>query len=223
MESLKRLREPAAFVLAVALGLQLLADVIIFAVAGTKTDDSVSPVSLAIVTRALDPLLILVLALVVASCVLGERTRHARVITLLALLGSILTVLTGGTLGVVALAADFTVVELTELLVSLVVPVLVIVGLVQLLRLQSAAPPAPAQAPAIEDGPSADLSPPALSHPHQPVWQPDAASGVAWHTAGDAALGAPASGWGTPGESGGWAPLSDEEDSGGAGGTGHEA
>jgi hypothetical protein len=45
----------------------------------------------------------------------------------------------------------------------------------------------------------------------EPVWQADEASGVAWHTAGDAALGAPAAGWGTPGEAGGWQAIGDED------------
>jgi hypothetical protein len=41
----------------------------------------------------------------------------------------------------------------------------------------------------------------------QPTWQPDAAAGAAWHTAGDAASGRPAAGWGSPESSSGWQPA----------------
>ena len=40
----------------------------------------------------------------------------------------------------------------------------------------------------------------------QPTWQPDEAAGAAWLKAGDAAAGAAATGWGTPGDAGGWLP-----------------
>ena len=59
-------------------------------------------------------------------------------------------------------------------------------------RAGAAAPPVPElPAPPVQPGPPD----PQL----QPTWQPDAAAGAAWLTAGDAAAGAPATGWGTPG------------------------
>ena len=40
----------------------------------------------------------------------------------------------------------------------------------------------------------------------QPTWQPDAAAGAVWRTAGEAAAGAPATGWGTE-TSAAWQPI----------------
>ena len=92
-------------------------------------------------------------------------------------------------------------------------PVLVVVGLVTLLAGQRASADTALQSPAIVEAAPTEPAPAALpSSQLEPVWQPDEASGAAWYTAGDAALGAPAAGWGTPGESGGWQAIGDEDD-----------
>jgi len=108
-----------------------------------------------------------------------------------------------------------------DLLLDLVVPVLVVVGLATLLRGRRAAAhtslpsPAVVQPAATDSAPAGSSGSAATSLPSgqqlEPVWQPDEASGVAWHTAGDAALGVPAAGWGTPGEASGWQVIGDEE------------
>ena len=199
MDGLRRLREPAALSVLVVLGLQVL----IAWVGSVRYGD--------LRYRMPETLTILVLGLIVASCVLGQRTAHARTLTVLALVGSMLSILSSVTLQLVAPVNGSLVIIWLDLVLDLVVPVLVVVGLATLLAWQRAAAGTAPQSPAIVH--SAPSTPAALpSSQLEPVWQPDEASGAAWYTAGDAALGAPAAGWGTPGESGGWQSISDEDD-----------
>ena len=199
MDGLRRLREPAAFSVLVVLGLQVL----IAWVGSVRYGD---------VRYAMpETLTILVLGLIVASCVLGQRTAHARTLTVLALVGSTLSILSSVTLQLVAPVNGSLAVVWLDLVLDLVVPVLVVVGLATLLAGQRSAAGTAPPSPAIVQ--SAPTTPAALpSSQLEPVWQPDEASGAAWYTAGDAALGAPAAGWGTPGESGGWQAIGDEDD-----------
>jgi hypothetical protein len=200
VDGLRRLREPAALSVLVALLLQVL----ITWVGSVRYGD--------VRYRMPETLTILVLGLIVASCVLGQRTAHARTLTVLALVGSMLSILSSVTLQVIApVNGSLVVVVWLDLVLDLVVPVLVVVGLTTLLAGQRAAAATAPQSPAIAQ--SAPTTPAALpSSQLEPVWQPDEASGAAWYTAGDAALGAPAAGWGTPGESGGWQAIGDEDD-----------
>jgi hypothetical protein len=200
VDGLRRLREPAALSVLVALLLQVL----ITWVGSVRYGD--------VRYRMPETLTILVLGLIVASCVLGQRTAHARTLTVLALVGSMLSILSSVTLQVIApVNGSLVVVVWLDLVLDLVVPVLVVVGLTTLLAGQRAAAATAPQSPAIAQ--SAPTTPAALpSSQLEPVWQPDEASGAAWYTAGDAALGAPAAGWGTPGESGGWQAIDDEDD-----------
>jgi hypothetical protein len=200
VDGLRRLREPAALSVLVVLLLQVL----ITWVGSVRYGD--------VRYRMPETLTILVLGLIVASCVLGQRTAHARTLTVLALVGSMLSILSSVTLQVIApVNGSLVVVVWLDLVLDLVVPVLVVVGLTTLLAGQRAAAATAPQSPAIAQ--SAPTTPAALpSSQLEPVWQPDEASGAAWYTAGDAALGAPAAGWGTPGESGGWQAIGDEDD-----------
>jgi hypothetical protein len=203
VEGLRRLREPAAFTVLAVLGLQVLIEWVRYVAYGS------------VGLRMPETLTILVLGLIVASCVVGEPTAHARMLTVLAVIGTALSILTSVTLAIIAPASgpESAVIAWLDLLLDLVLPVLVILGLAKLLTRQPAAQQAIAQSPAITDAEPTDPGPAALpSSRLEPTWQPDAASGVAWHTAGDAAVGAPASGWGTPGEASGWQPNPDEED-----------
>jgi predicted membrane protein len=219
MESLKRMREPAAFAVLIVLWLQLAADLIWFFTYGRDSGGSLAAVALGMSNRVLENLTIVVLAVLVASCVLADRTRHARVLTALALIGTLLMILAALILGAVGLAAESAtkVRDGLELLLAAVVPAIAVAGLVRLLRIssaQAAASELQATGPSdAVDASTAEAAQPVLPNPRQePVWEPDAASGVAWHTAGDAAVGAPAAGWGTPGEAGGWNPIPGEAD-----------
>ena len=212
MDGLRRLREPAALSVIAVLLIQVLIAWVGYVAYGTVR----SPMP--------ETLTILVLGLIVASCVLGQRTPHARMLTMAALMVSMLSILTSVTLAIMApvTGPEPLAIAWLELVLELVVPVLVIIGLATLLGSQRAAahPLAAAdtalESPANVQAAPMDPAPAALpSSELEPVWRPDDASGVAWHTAGDAALGAPAAGWGTPGESGGWHAVGDEESAGG--------
>jgi hypothetical protein len=203
VDGLRRLREPAAISVIAALLIQVLIAWVGYVAYGTAG----SPMP--------ETLTILVLALIVASCVLGQRSAHARMLTVAALIVSVLSILTSVTLGIIApvTGPESLVIFWLDLLLDLVVPVLVVVGLATLLGAQRAPADTAPESPAIVPAASIDPAPAAMpSSQLEPVWPPDEASGAAWHTAGDAALGAPATGWGTPGESGGWQAIDDEED-----------
>lgn len=214
MESLKRMREPAAFTVLAVLWLQLLSNLVEFFGYGRQLHGSSARAALVISVQVPQTLTVLLLALLAASCVLADRTKHARLLVLLAVISSVVTILAALTLGVLGLVAESAtkVLNLVELLLLIVVGVLVVLALVSLLPM-SATPGGGPELPAGTGGSPGEAVPPALPSPKQePVWQPDAASGVAWYSAGDAAVGAPAAGWGTPGESAGWYPMREERE-----------
>jgi hypothetical protein len=100
--------------------------------------------------------------------------------------------------------------DLAGPLLALAVPALVLVALLRLRREargESRASERPAAVASGEPAAAAIESRPAEVQ-HEPTWQPDVAAGAAWMTAGDAATGAAASRWGTPGDDGGWTPQS---------------
>ena len=72
MDGLRRLREPAAFAVLAVLLLQVLIEWVGFVAYGSAR------------LRMPETLTILVLGLIVASCSFGERTAHARMLTVLA-------------------------------------------------------------------------------------------------------------------------------------------
>jgi hypothetical protein len=100
--------------------------------------------------------------------------------------------------------------DAARLLLELAVPVLAVFALGRLLVAQPHSVAAQEQ-PSLVAGRDTEDSAPAEMEAapdpaNEPTWQPDQASGAAWLTARDAAKGAAASGWGTPGESAGWDP-----------------
>ena len=207
------MREPAAFIVLAVLWLQLLINLVEFFIYGSELHGSSAKAALVISAQMPQTLTVLLLGLLVASCVLADRTRHAHLLVLLALISTVVTILAASSLGVMGIVAESMtkVLDLVELLLPIVVGVLVVLALARLLP-TSATQGGEPEPPAVTDvSPAEAVPPPALpSSRQEPVWQPDAASGVAWSSAGDAAVGAPAAGWGTPGESGGWYPIPEE-------------
>jgi hypothetical protein len=212
METLARLREPAAFVVFGALCAQLVVTVISLVVYGSSDAYGSVPAAAVVLAGWLPPTVtIVILTLLVAACLLGRRTRHAGLLAVLALIAGALSVLLALVFGVIGFAADSPTrfVDLAGVVISLIVPSGAVVGLGLLLRAQKAAqavaaPKTPSVPPQVQIAPPA----PEPDTEHQPTWQPDAATGVVWHTAGEAATGAPGSGWSTSNEAGGWqAPL----------------
>jgi Na+/proline symporter len=210
MESLLRLREPAALVVFGALCAELVVTVISLVVyGGPDVYGSMSEAALLLGGGLPQTLTIVILTLLVASCLLGRRTRHAGVLAVLAIVAGSASVLLALALSLIGLSGDSPTryVDFAASVLSLVVPSVAIVGLGVLARRQRVPERTSAAVitPAVQQQITA---PPAVIPEQQPTWQPDAATGVAWPTAGEAAAGAPGSGWSHPSDAGGWqAPL----------------
>ena len=213
MERMLRWREPAVVVVTVALLLRLVL-VLVF----TSTSRRLGlgrPADLASLgsQQLGEPAIFVVLALLVGSCWLRPATSHARVLTALALAVATVVVLVSVVLGLAgysAYTAPFTAINLGARLVDLVVPVLAVLALALLMaRPASAQPALPERESAADEGPQRQADPaPTTPDPElEPTWQPDVAAGAAWYTAGDAASGRPAAGWGRSDDAGGWQPA----------------
>jgi hypothetical protein len=206
MDSLKRWREPATWVVLVALALNLalgVASLLVFP--GPRT-----AVAWAVAYRVANPAMIIVLAALVATCVLTDRTPHARRLTVSSVIIAGFAVLLAVILAVVGLPSGglTPLLNLLTLVTTLAIPVVGLGLLIKLWQLQPAGHPtaelSASPAPTAIDAPPASPPPdPQL----QPTWHADAAAGAVWRTAGEAASGAPASGWGTPGPEVGWHPV----------------
>jgi hypothetical protein len=202
VDSLVRWREPAAFV---AFGL-LVANLVLIALAVVLDDGPVLDVAARLSYPAALPGLIVLLAMLVLSCVLG-RTAHARLLTGLSLVATALAGLFAVGLAVADLVVGgpSTLIELLPGVAALSVAVVAFGLLIILLRRVSGGPRS--EGSAIET-PNPDQPAPELEDPQQqPTWPTDLAAGAAWRTAGDAAAGAPATGWTGPAEAEGWGPA----------------
>ena len=203
MESLIRLREPAAWVALGALVLNLvLAVVALAAFHGSRVD-----AGWVLSARVANPVPLLVLTVLVSFCVLRERTPHARQLTMISLVVGVIAALLGLVLALLGLGATAPILAVLAAIVPQAISVLAVGMLVKLLQLQAVRRRLPAGIGLIPRL-SQELPPaPPSEQRLQPTWHPDAASGAAWRTAGDAAAGAPAAGWGTAGSSAGWQPI----------------
>ncbi len=198
MERVQRWREPAVVVVLLVLLLRLVL-VVTFAVSTFRLGATPAPDAAYLASRQLgDPTPYVVLAALVLACHLRPVTTHARTLAALALgvagVG-LLLVLGLAVYGYTTYAAPFSQLDLIDRLAAAVVPLLAVLAL----GLLAARPRPPSQdvaAPALEqvEVEQEPVPDPAL----QPTWAPDAAAGAAWTTAGDAASGRPATGWGTP-------------------------
>jgi hypothetical protein len=212
MERMQRWREPAVMVVAAALLVRLVL-VGVFAATSARLGLDRPADSAYLASRQLsEPMPFVVLAALVACCHLRPATRHARTLTAAALVVAALSVLLAlvlALLGFRAYTPPFSQLDFAERLVDLVLPLIAVGALAVLLqrpRQASDAVPALAAAREQEEGPAA-VEEPQPDPELQPTWQPDAAAGAAWFTAGDAASGRPAAGWGSPEASGGWQPT----------------
>jgi hypothetical protein len=207
MERMQRWREPAVVVVTAALLLRLVLVVVLAATSARLGLDR--PAESADAGRRLgEPLVFVVLAALVACCHARPATRHARTLTALALVVAGLNVLLALVLAVLGFRTSTppsSQLDLALRLVDLVVPLLAVGALAVLLRRPRPVPDAvPALTPVQQDEEAAATDEPQPDPELQPTWQPDAAAGAAWYTAGDAASGRPAAGWGSPESSSGW-------------------
>ncbi|WP_157719725.1 hypothetical protein [Microlunatus sagamiharensis] len=192
MDRLTRLRAPLAVVALAALTLVALARVVLgLSEVGAGGSTAVAAARLA--PNGSDGALTVLVGVLVAACAVGPEVPVRR---RLAVWGAVLTA--------VSLVATVLALSLTSVAVAgwslvwtipdVVVPVVVGLGLVALARPAPEAPPAAGEPAALEQEPEQEPEPdPEL----QPSWTPDAAAGAVWRTAGEAASGAPASGWGS--------------------------
>ena len=212
MERMQRWREPAVLVVTAALLLRLVL-VAVFAATSARLGLDRPADSAFLASRELsEPMIFVVLATLVASCHLRPVSRHARTLTALALVVAGVTVLLAlvlALLGFRAYSPPFSQLDLAERLVDLVVPLLAVGGLAVLIsRPRRASDAVPALAPTpLQEEEALALEEPRPDPELQPTWQPDVAAGAAWYTAGDAASGRPAAGWGSPEGSSGWQPT----------------
>jgi hypothetical protein len=213
VEQIQRWREPAVVVVAAALLVHLVL-VLVFAGTAARLGLNAPAEAVYLASRQLgEPTLFVVLAALVTCCWLAPVTRHARALTTVALVLAGLSALLALVLAFVGFRSyspPFSQLDFLDRLVGLVVPLLV-VGLLVVLRRRS---PAAAAALTAGSAPPAAAGPPPSDAPEPrpdpelaPTWQPDEAAGAAWHTAGDAASGRPAAGWGSPGAAGSWSPA----------------
>lgn len=212
MERMQRWREPAVVVVTAALLLRLVLVVVFAATAARLRLDRPADSAFLASRQLSEPLLFVVLAALVACCHLRPPSRHARTLTAAALAVAGLSVLLAVVLALVGYRTStppFSQLDLAERLVDLVVPLLAAGTLGLLLqRSPPLADPVPSLPPVQEEQQGAAQRPEPQPDPElQPTWQPDAAAGAAWYTAGDAASGRPAAGWGAPESAGGWQPT----------------
>ncbi len=208
MSALLRWREPLVVVLLAAAVLRLVT-VPLRMVFYAPSYESVPLAAANVGALLAQPVLLVALAAAALWCTRGDPTPHARSLLTLALVVAGVTTLAA--LGLVLLGlmgrGRLRFLAFLETVPMLGLSVLVVAALLVVLRAVSADPravdtPARPELPYGAPPIPAPVEPPA----HQPTWQPDQASGAVWHTAGDAAAGAPASGWGA-GEDTGWQPI----------------
>ena len=197
-----RFREPAAVVVLVALGLELALILVIAMSSGAPIEVTGLPLAYYLA----DPALLVLLTALVAACWVVDPTRHARGVTLAALVLTAGTLAAAGAFAVAGLVMVPAEGVLVPLLVRVVPPLaagVVALGTsIVLLRR-----PRPAPAPVPELAP-AEPEPEPVDPQQQPTWTPDAAVGAVWRRAGDAASQTPSTSWDSPGPSGGgWGPT----------------
>ena len=204
MDRLKQLREPAAVVVLVGLALHFALTLIYFLIAQASFSLLLVDLALSLV----NPVLVALLAVLVASCWMAEPTPRVRGLTVvgLVLTAALLATATGLLVAAVVVYAPDSALPGALSVFLGVVPWLttgvIALGLfVALLRRPSVAAP-PAVTAGVER-PEPVAAPP-VDPQLQPGWSPDAAVGTVWRRAGDAATGAPATSWDAPSQTAGW-------------------
>ena len=215
MDTLRRFREVAVIVVLGVLGIRLL---LVAAAALTPEVVGVeSGVDAAYVVSSQlgEVALFVLLAALVAACHARPVTPHARQLAWTALLmtgAALVLVLVLALLGYASFPSPLRRIELASRLLGLVLPAAAVVALGLLVARPGARSPALTGGPedrdarAVSTALPAALVPPAPDPQLEPTWTPDTAAGAAWSSAGDAASGRPASGWGAPDPAAGWQP-----------------
>jgi hypothetical protein len=215
MESLMRLREPAAWVALGALVINLL-----LALVGLSTfEGPLGSIGWMWSERVANPMYLLGLAVLVSFCVLRERTSHARQLTIISLIVGVIAVLLGLTLALLGIGATAPILAVLAAIVPQVMSITAVALLIKLLQLQAVPRRLPPgiglvmSDPELGNGQRGPLTesspaPSAADQRPQPNWHADPAGGTAWHTAVNATAKAQATGWGTEAPTVRWQPAS---------------
>jgi hypothetical protein len=203
VENLMRLREPAAWV---ALGTVVL-NLVLTIVAIATFDGPLGNAGWVLSARVANPVPLIVLAVLVSFCVIRERTPHARQLTVASLVVAGISVLFGLVLTLLGFGATAPILAVFATLVPQAISVLAVGLLIKLLQLQAVPRRLPPGIGLIPHEPESLPAKPVPDQRLQPTWHPDTAAGAVWHSAGDAAAGAPASGWGSDASTAGWQPI----------------
>lgn len=216
LDNLMRLREPAAWIVVAVMAVNIVLAVVRFVLAlgsgGTPFSAAAQNVALgAMGLTSVLAIVALVFACVFHSPVPGAGRLVAAAATVVTI-GTLLTV-AGALLGLPASAGALAVVlEFLGGLLDIVLKVVAAVTLWLIHRGMAAGriQVAPVNPPVLT-APDAPADGEASGHKTGqagPTWTPDAAAGTVWTSASDAATGAQPSGWGVPGSSSGWRPVS---------------
>jgi hypothetical protein len=203
VDRLKQLREPAAVIALVGLALHFALTLSYFLLTPEFENPPLVDLSISVGS----PVLVALLAVLVAACWMPEATPRVRGVTVFSLvltaglLVTAISLLVAGLMqGVEVHAGLFLVFRgFVPWLTTAVIAVGVFVALLR--RPSAAATPEAADAmdSATEPVPAAPADPQL-----QPGWSPDAAVGAVWRRAGDAAAGAPATSWDATGRTADW-------------------
>lgn len=211
LENIRRLREPAAWVVLAVTAAGLVLALVRFVLELSTGSADFSAAAQDVALRAMNLTLVVVVVGLVWSCVFVQpptpgAPRLATAAALVVTLGTLLT-MAGTLLGLSASAGVLGVV--LEFLGGLLDIILKSVAAMTLWLIHRGLRGGRIQPAAVEPaGPPATLQAPAPPGPAQapPSWAPETAAGSVWLSAADAAQGAPASGTGVPG-GGGWHPV----------------
>jgi hypothetical protein len=197
VDRLKQLRETATVVALVGLALD-------FALTLASLLLTPMPDDLLLVYTAVglgSPVLVALLAALVATCWLADATPRARLLTVLSLVLTAGQLATAVGLLVAGLARSSTTAGMELLgIVSRAIPWLttavITIGVFAVLLRRPSTTVTPAAPDAVEPAEQADPTPTQAADPQlQPGWAPEAAVGAVWRRAGDAAAGAPSDQW----------------------------
>jgi hypothetical protein len=203
VDRLKQLRVPATVVALVGSALHFALTLVYFLLAPESFDLLLVDLALTLV----NPGLVALLTVLVASCLIPEAVPRARALTVLGL------VLTAGLLtaalgllvaGLIQAEPDARTGMLSVFLgiVPWLTTALIATGVCAALLRRPPVAVNPAVAEAVQ--PAEPVPAPSADPSLQPGWSPDAAIGAVWRRAGDAAAGAPATGWDATSQPAGW-------------------
>ncbi|WP_232549446.1 hypothetical protein [Propioniciclava soli] len=215
VDNLRRLREPAAWVVLAVTAASIVLALVRFGVA-VSLGEPFTPAAQTVALDAMNLTLVVVVVGLAWACVfVAPPTPRARRVVLLSAvivtLGTLLTL--AGAVAAVVSAVGGALGVVLELVGGLLDIILKGVGAVTLWLVHRGLRGGRIGVAAVEPAPAVAAVEVAPEPPRAPTtWTPDAAAGSVWTSASDAAAGAPASGFGRQGDQAGWHPVARPDD-----------